>query len=311
MNKGHLNGWAYLALLIVSLTAALTPRQVFADSFGTSTIAQVSLPNGDCIDEETGPSICGASYTISSFPVFLNTNGNANAFAGPGVAKAAVGIAASASDLDPNGGASIVSGSAFADATFFDTETLLSSVPLSGNMLFSVSLDGSAGSIVNDGGSTEAGFLNQGSASGFALFPGFSFVGEQLLPNGTEFETLDLPFTTNFVDPSTGLFGASVPFGMDIRVQANCTAAGARDGSGTCSAIANWGDTLQVTGLSVVDLNGLPVTGVRLSSASGYDYNSFRATVPEPGSIVLLVSGLCFAGLARRRSPLRMARRLP
>ncbi len=108
MNKGHLNGWAYLALLIVSLR----PHQ---DKFSLTLLEPVpshkccSL-NGDCIDEETGPSICGASYTISSFPVFLNTNGNANAFAGPGVAKAAVGIAASASDLDPNGGASIVSG---------------------------------------------------------------------------------------------------------------------------------------------------------------------------------------------------------
>jgi hypothetical protein len=71
--------------------------------------------------------------------------------------------------------------------------------------------------------------------------------------------------------------------------------------SGTGSGTADFYNTMALTGLLPKDANGSPVLTAQFSSASGTPYTVDGVAAPEPGSLVLLCTGLAFALRRRRR----------
>jgi hypothetical protein len=80
------------------------------------------------------------------------------------------------------------------------------------------------------------------------------------------------------------------------------------DAAGT----ADYGDTLTLSGIQLLDANGNQVNGVTYMSESGTHYNvlggTYASSVPEPGADALLMASVG-AGLLiirrHRRNPLR------
>ena len=87
----------------------------------------------------------------------------------------------------------------------------------------------------------------------------------------------------------------NVSFGTGFRV--DLTDGSIPDGS-NISSMAQFSDTLTLTGIEVVDANGNPVSGVTITSDSG---TSYPMDVPEPGTYVLVVSAALLWFVGRRR----------
>lgn len=69
----------------------------------------------------------------------------------------------------------------------------------------------------------------------------------------------------------------------------------------TCSADADFSDTVMVTGLSVLDANFNPVPGAVVTAESGINYNDIQST-PEPSTLFLLGVPLLILGRLRKKS---------
>ena len=81
---------------------------------------------------------------------------------------------------------------------------------------------------------------------------------------------------------------------------AQCSPGGGSGLTGTGSGTASFFNTLTLSGMTVTDSAGNPVSGVQFTSASGTQYGP-DGVVPEPGSLLLLGSGLTVAVVLRRR----------
>jgi hypothetical protein len=69
------------------------------------------------------------------------------------------------------------------------------------------------------------------------------------------------------------------------------TAASLLSANGGGNASTDYYDTAKVDSLLLVDVNGHPIQGAGIVSASGTDYNNIVET-PEPSSLLLLGAGL-------------------
>jgi hypothetical protein len=138
-------------------------------------------------------------------------------------------------------------------------------------------------------------------------------------PNGSQFlvdgsvgglnrtATLDVPF-------SGGIVGLSLVAG----VEADCFTAGIGVDSGVlvgCTSTVDLANTIHITGVGVVDMNGQLVSGAKLDSQSGtiYPVLTSTAAVPEPASFFLLLTAVVcwslFRILSKRGSVRRACRR--
>jgi PEP-CTERM motif len=104
-----------------------------------------------------------------------------------------------------------------------------------------------------------------------------------------------------------GTFTATVPFGfgatLPLYVQLEASAQAGYNGSqGLPNASFDLGQSLYWGGIIGITVNGAPVSGFNVSSASGTDYRNSMAPVPEPGALGLMLAGLgVLVGLQRRR----------
>lgn len=193
---------------------------------------------------------------------------------------------------------STLSGSAFARASF----------SLSGG-LSSMSNATGVGALAN---STIGSIV---SVNGLQVY---SSTGQLVSRNGvletnriTQGSSLNGVLQTDPASTLTGVFSFDIPFVFNnpFQLSGNLTAFVQAMTSSTgdlASAHSNFGSTGTWGGISSVHLaDGTVLNDYRLSSDSGFAWsNAFPAVspVPEPGSLVMLMSGLvCLAGLRRRK----------
>ena len=70
-------------------------------------------------------------------------------------------------------------------------------------------------------------------------------------------------------------------------------------GTGSCDTEIDFGSTLKITGLTVLDANGSVVPDAGVTSQSGLDYTKLSAAVPEP-SLFLPVAGMVASLVLKR-----------
>ena len=178
-------------------------------------------------------------------------------------------------------------GSATAEVQSFNNFTPSSN----GNVQFMFSV---TGSIASMGDVYAFAGLSFNDEQNVALSQAFNLTGSTLI------QTVPVPFFRN------------VAFDYDWDLQAGvrlCSAlipACTIDHLDSSSAIVNFSDTIQLTGIRVTDSNGNPLTGVTFTSTDGVDYNallngSAGTSVPEPRTM-LLVGAACIALAVGRRA---------
>jgi hypothetical protein len=107
--------------------------------------------------------------------------------------------------------------------------------------------------------------------------------------NGNSFYLLN--GTSTFEDTYSYTGTSDVPLSVLMEGQASCLTeyyAGYAF-SPSCTAAATFEDTLPVEAIDVLNLNGQIVSGAEVSSASGTNYKESTSTMPEPGSLSMLV----------------------
>lgn len=272
----------FLSILVVILLTA-TPSQ--AD--GSLTTSVVISGNG-------GQTVCGqldssaSSLSTSCGGTFTIIPGDSASFTGSAQARAMFGDLGTAATLEGScavADPSIVNcqafagSSGFANAGFVDRVTV-SNAPSSGFLALSFTTSGFNQVACNglDACSVATTWYSTGN-------------GQTYLPNGTSTYTIDYGYSDG-----SGLVQLFLE--SDVACQAGDTF--------SCGAISNFIDTLQVTGLSVLDANGNPVEGAIITADSGTDYNALTlAPVPasEPSSLMMLGVGLLgLAGVTLKKS---------
>lgn len=91
-----------------------------------------------------------------------------------------------------------------------------------------------------------------------------------------------------------GAFHFGVPFDIVLSLIADTGAL-----NGATQSINAW-NSAKITGVSVFDQGGQPVTGFSLTAASGHDYLASGASVPEPASWTLLILGAAAFVIGRK-----------
>lgn len=200
----------------------------------------------------------------------------------------------------------------FDDSTAMNSQVFIydtlavSNAPQNGSFVFTYHLDGSASDTLTG---------NAGTAFGGAIWSNQTYL-EALSNPGTPY--ID-PYTgetqegTDILDPqSTGTYSLSnnytlaVPYTngtgsyqLGLVSDTQCLLA-AFYVQGSCSQNLNFGSTLEITGLEVLDANGNPVPNAVVTSASGLNYLAL-APVPEPASLGLAIVAIAFAAVCALR----------
>lgn len=278
-------------LLFAALLGAI-PAVVRADAV-LSTSVQVSGLAAQCNQSGIASAQCSAQGSVSFAP------DDSASFGGVAQARASFGdlgtFASALGSCDVLSGPGIScpdeGGTVGARATFSDLITI-SNAPASGSLVFAFKTDGS------DMLTCLNGSLCAPILPGTDLVATGGSNGEQIfaLANGTN--SLNIPFVFQSSD-GTASFGVE----FTLTSAGGCSTLGTFGVSLTCTAVANFFDTAAVTGVTVLDANGNPISGATITTASGVNYNN--VTVPEPGTLTLLSSALFGLGCAlKHRKPL-------
>jgi hypothetical protein len=117
-------------------------------------------------------------------------------------------------------------------------------------------------------------------------------------------------YTPGYVGDPFGLYSATVTFQfgfntpLDVELTGSAQAAYSFD-DGLPTASFDLAHSLYWGGITDININGTPVGGVVIASASGTDYSVSLAPVPEPGAAVLLLAGLPLIAWRLQRARLR------
>ena len=240
----------------------VVPPPKVTNEFTTSTYAVVYAEYNVCRNIETSTAYGSAVWNDDANGYFQNVNGQAEARANAG----SVGVASvigSTEITPPESGVFVMDdGIAAAEAYTTDTIRVSSPVPVSGVLVFSYTLTGQATTVITgDGTPTVSMFADvNGSVSSAPSGP-YSIT-----------DVFNIPFTTSFTS-SSGTY-TDTGFYIYLSEGGGCSSLGPVELGSTCSAVVDYYDTLQITGVKAVDANGNPLPGVTLTSASGYNYNS-------------------------------------
>jgi hypothetical protein len=173
--------------------------------------------------------------------------------------------------------------SALAGASFGDGFTVTGG-PSEGFVVFSIAVDGTNST------SCSAAIQTQFSCFGQAAFETIQINGTTNLVNGPGIVTGESFFVS----------GVTSIIDVLLTAEADC---GASVGMNVCTSTANFLDTARVTGYTIEDINGNPVSGASAVFASGTDYNHIPTTTSEPSSLAMLGIGmLALAGLTLKKS---------
>jgi hypothetical protein len=273
-------------LLILASMAAAGMDALKADSFSLSAQAQVFTggQGGNC--PATGPvsSACSGNYSYSLGGNSLVTlSGTAAATAGFGDLHAGSSALTGCIDSAPYNCLGVSGVLTFGTSSFSDSFAI-SGGPLAGYLDFSVRSDGIVGTACSGPdeafcNATAQGILTGGqTAAGAVLFNGTS--GNYLLGTGSKVVTVWVPFNQLLETPNIELLlSASSVCGVGNNT--------------SCSSTADFLDTVYVTGLSVLDANGDPVSGADVIAASGTNYNDIQGiAAPEPPTLALVLAGI-------------------
>lgn len=279
------------ASIRIAPSSALRP---LADTINATYYVWADTSNSGSPSIQTGSSTVSAS-SGSSLPTNLYSTTLAQAIAGPNH-LGVYGLVGGSGDTTSSGGGSVQSIAEFQDTL------LLSNGPTTGFLDIGADIEGDAELLdFGNGYSLTETYLRFSTIQGSGCVGTSNAVGALsecgILEDGPN-NYFQLPYTT----ASDG----TIDLGAEFFTFDDCSASQAV-GYNSCYVQALFLDTAQIDSITVEDANGNPVPGASVTSLSGVDYNlpQQTAATPEPGSLILLGTGIAsFFGIARRRSKL-------
>jgi FHA domain/PEP-CTERM motif len=205
---------------------------------------------------------------------------------GTASARAAFGLLGAYASSLVNG-PGIFSLEAFSQAGFSDGFSVTGG-PSNGYLIFSFFTSGMASTVCVDT-----------TTALFACDP-LGPAGAGIAVNGAVNPLPSVPFTFSEAIPFNGGSG-----GIDVTLTASAVCGTfsnpADAGATACTSISNFIDTARVTGYTIEDANGNPVSGTTVVFDSGTNYNDIPVDTPEPSSLTLIGTGIA-ALIWRRKS---------
>jgi hypothetical protein len=277
--------------LLVAVVGLLLGVSGYADPIYT-----VSIPGGGTqtsgtpVSESIGSALPNPSSQTWVFE---------QALAGPNEIGVLADTAAYAVGVDSNGVGNFVASGAGAYAQFQDSLYLAGS-PDTGILALKVNVSG-LGFTQSQNLGFASGFLGVYGGSDLPTPPSGSCVVFAFGGDSGASDCGSVVGAINLLNvPYVLQAGDTAPLSLSFEADDECATQASGDNGylvGSCSALLEYIDTAEITSIVVEDSSGNPVPGATATSLNGIDYNLPPSTIPEPGSIVLLASGL--VGVAR------------